>query len=389
MGSLPPYTNPLNTTFEATTSHVRLPLTCAIVPIVAGGQKSVSKPASIVSAAKTTAPLPHFFGFKKKRKHKQRHTPVFASPDEARAWIRAVNRASKKQKKPRRGAPKPEQPARPVFLAGIEVRHHPKRISAAPQNKLRPQFSPPSYSSLARSSLISRLYQIELIRPRRPPYEAPERAVAEGPVGTIAYSKRIIAEIRRHSQIAEKERNYIRLLAGVLDREASEAGPALLDALAFCRVKEKRPASSPTPEAASPAATVPEARRLPWSVLPAGEWDFSDIHSHFHRLSRERRVLRWGLRRLDFANRLKPLESWIGKDEFDGYVIFVFRWTKAALLDHPIMGNACYILHNRWRELSHLSKFELLRHHPRRVTRIVHRGDWKERVKQALRRDKP
>jgi hypothetical protein len=297
-----------------------------------------------------------------------------------------MNRASKKQKLSRRTVPKQKQPVGPGPLAGVKMKQRSQRAPAARPIDPPPQATPISYSSLARESLVNRLTQIEALRPKRYPYDGPDTQVTDGPSGTVAYANRIAAHIRQHSVIPQKELDYLRLLAGILHRDASEAGAALDDALNYCRVK---PIRRPALVAEAPAATVPKAKRLPWTVLPPGEWAFSDIQSHFHQLSRERRDLQWDLKRLDYANRLKPSESWIGKDEFDGYVIFIFRWTKAALLDHPIMGNACYVLRSRWRELSHLSKSELLRRHPRRVTRIVHKGDWRARVKQALERDKP
>lgn len=239
------------------------------------------------------------------------------------------------------------------------------------------------YSALTRQSLLHRLAQMEPCRPARGQFAAPEVAIGSGPSDLLAYTHRLIAHLRGSSEMTQKEHRYLSLLAAVLDRETSSHGHLLRDAMTFCRVSSLSPVLQPTLIA---AATVPHAKQLPWRVLPPGAATLSDVRSHFDSLSKERPDLDWDMERLDFAQKLKPSETWIGKDDFDGYVIFAFSWTKAALLDHPIKGNACFILRGRWRELSHLPKGELLERHPRLVTRVVHHVGWKDRIRNVMKR---
>jgi hypothetical protein len=50
-----------------------------------------------------------------------------------------------------------------------------------------------------------------------------------------------------------------------------------------------------------------------------------------------------------------------------------------------VYGNAIYVLGPDWKRLSKISKRELLSGRPLGVDKIVHKGDWIERAKLALR----
>lgn len=209
--------------------------------------------------------------------------------------------------------------------------------------------------------------------------------------GLVRYTDRIIAHLTSQTAITKGEYDYVRMLADILDRDNSLHGPALREIVAHCHVpgvkhgKYLNTAGSASRSADNELDDLDDAQRLPWRVLPPGEWSFSEIHAHFQGLRRQHRELPWDLRRLDFARKLKPIETWIGEDEFDGYVIFVFRGTSAALLDHPLKGNACYILRRNWRDLCRFSKFELLSRYPNAVERVIHRGNWGKRIRSSLR----
>ena len=161
---------------------------------------------------------------------------------------------------------------------------------------------------------------------------------------------------------------------------------ALNHALQGCRIVDLEKMNMGSSVAVDSHSVLSGAKRLAWTVLPAGRWDFSDIRAHFKGLSAERPDLDWDLARLDFAESMRPIECWIGQLEFSGYVCFIFDWTKAALLDHPIKGNACYVLHRNWKTLSHLSKFDLLVSHGNATTRVIHSRRWKSKAYAALKR---
>jgi hypothetical protein len=64
--------------------------------------------------------------------------------------------------------------------------------------------------------------------------------------------------------------------------------------------------------------------------------------------------------------------------------VVYFEKIKTAVLDCPVKGNAIYIFGKDWKELSSLSKYELLTYHPNKTKRIIHRGDWFEKLKRIL-----
>ena len=62
------------------------------------------------------------------------------------------------------------------------------------------------------------------------------------------------------------------------------------------------------------------------------------------------------------------------------YILFLFSDKNISILDCPIVGNAIYIIKGDWEELSRLNKSELIDFHSDKVSRIIHRGDWLEKV---------
>jgi hypothetical protein len=126
--------------------------------------------------------------------------------------------------------------------------------------------------------------------------------------------------------------------------------------------------------------------RVPWRMLPPPEPGDAGIGALLLQLKRVLPHLEIDEARLTFAYGLSPTHIYIGAGEFDGYLAFEFPATSRVLLECPTTGNAAYIFKEEWRTLSRLSKSELLEHHPRQVTRVVHAQErhWKHRIKSAL-----
>ena len=127
------------------------------------------------------------------------------------------------------------------------------------------------------------------------------------------------------------------------------------------------------------------ATRLPWHLLPPGEMSVESLRSHYAGLARRDPDVRYEPERIEKVFSLGPEQCYVGADEFDSYVVFTFAGTDRVLLECPIYGNAVYVLGQDWKRLSRMSKGELLSGRARGVTKIVHKGDWFGRVKQALR----
>ncbi len=126
--------------------------------------------------------------------------------------------------------------------------------------------------------------------------------------------------------------------------------------------------------------------RLPWRFLPASETGEERVLSALHDFHRRRPEIRVDESRVRYAYSLKPEQIFVGEDEFDGYIAFVFARGVKVLLENPIEGNAAYIFGQDWRLLSKLSKSELLVHHREHLVRVIHSPGWKSDIRQALRR---
>ena len=126
--------------------------------------------------------------------------------------------------------------------------------------------------------------------------------------------------------------------------------------------------------------------RLPWVLLPVGELGRTKLLGHLDDYQRRNPQLRIQIERLDYAYQLGPLEVFVGRDEFDGYLAFTFDDSTNVLLEHPVEGNAAYVFTEDWRFLSRLTKSTLLQNYSGTVQRIIHRQDsyWREKLKSCL-----
>lgn len=127
-------------------------------------------------------------------------------------------------------------------------------------------------------------------------------------------------------------------------------------------------------------------KKLDWRLLPRGANPFSNILRYYEQLSKYHPEVKYDLERLHKAYSLKPDATYVGVDEFQGYVVFYFEDFATAVLDCPITGNAIYVFGENWKNLARLTKAELLNRQRSDVERIIHRGSWFARLKATVRR---
>lgn len=134
-----------------------------------------------------------------------------------------------------------------------------------------------------------------------------------------------------------------------------------------------------------------EIEKIHWKLLPQGEWLFTELQNHFSRLSSTKK---WRNKPFDEARllkiekNLKPNKCFVGKDEFDGYVVYCFNWTQNVILECPIYGNAIYIIkrgNSSWQEIAKATKWEARTKYSHQVKIINHNKTWLERLEQNLR----
>ncbi len=134
-----------------------------------------------------------------------------------------------------------------------------------------------------------------------------------------------------------------------------------------------------------------EIEKIHWKLLPQGEWLFTELQNHFRRLSSTKK---WRNKPFDEARllkiekNLKPNKCFVGKDEFDGYVVYCFNWTQNVILECPIYGNAIYIIkrgNSSWQEIAKATKWEARTKYSHQVKIINHSKTWLERLEQNSR----
>jgi hypothetical protein len=123
---------------------------------------------------------------------------------------------------------------------------------------------------------------------------------------------------------------------------------------------------------------------LPWVLLPPGKGNnqLQQLLARVREFARRNPAVVIDEDRIRHAYELRPKQVYIGQDHFDGYVVFLFPGTSKVLMEHPIEGNAAYVLSQNWKYLSSLTKTELIARKDSR--RIIHNGEWKHALRTAL-----
>lgn len=124
--------------------------------------------------------------------------------------------------------------------------------------------------------------------------------------------------------------------------------------------------------------------KLSWRLIPPGCYTSSQIKSYFKSLYSHKKIEKYDWNRLETIQSFKPDSTYIGLEAFEGYMLFYFGNKDIAILDCPIIGNAIYILKKEWNELSRLPKSELIDLHSDKVSRIIHRGNWVDKLVKIL-----
>ena len=129
------------------------------------------------------------------------------------------------------------------------------------------------------------------------------------------------------------------------------------------------------------------AKKVLWKILPHGKNRLQAIIRYFDEIFRfsNKNNLVERQRLLHDVYELGAEEIYVGDDEFEGYVVFVFLSRDMAVLESPYYGNATYIIWGSWQQLSRLDKSTLLSQYNRKVVRIIHKEHWLSNLKASFR----
>lgn len=126
--------------------------------------------------------------------------------------------------------------------------------------------------------------------------------------------------------------------------------------------------------------------KLQWRLLPGGKIDYPMVTRHLQTIRNQFPKRSFDDGRIKKVIGLKPSRAYLGSDEFDGYLVFLFEGCRYAVLECPWFGNALYLLEGDWNALSKLSKSELLSRHGSHARRIIHdeNGSWFHQLRREI-----
>ena len=118
-----------------------------------------------------------------------------------------------------------------------------------------------------------------------------------------------------------------------------------------------------------------------WEFLPPGKIDEELVKKYFGKKSnQEQKEI---LERYNFMQSLSPICMISGTNYFSKYFGAKFE-NEVVVLENTESGNAIYVFHQDWEELSKLSRSDLRKISSAKVTRIVHLGDWKKKLEYEI-----
>lgn len=128
-------------------------------------------------------------------------------------------------------------------------------------------------------------------------------------------------------------------------------------------------------------------KRVPWKILPPGDMPWDKYYSKIQEKLRnyDKKEIKLVKERYEFLNTLNPDSIICGDDGFSGYFIAKFS-DNLYICDSIFLGNAIYVLDADWEQISKLTKKEIIRNDLAKE-RIVHIGNWKNRVIKSLNKN--
>ncbi|MBO7415513.1 MAG: hypothetical protein J6U22_02950 [Bacteroidaceae bacterium] len=134
-----------------------------------------------------------------------------------------------------------------------------------------------------------------------------------------------------------------------------------------------------------PLVSTTSLRRANWQILPEGEIVWARVNELAGNIQDSSELVgQLQIHRFMTIMKYKPDCVYYGNGGFHGYLVFVFKSKNLVLMENMIYGNATYVFHDNWEELSKLSKAEIIQNNLH-DKRLVHRESWPEQIKSLLK----
>jgi len=129
--------------------------------------------------------------------------------------------------------------------------------------------------------------------------------------------------------------------------------------------------------------------RFSFKLLPPGTWKIEDVIAHYRREAKRNsggwRAQEFEEWRLVAIESLGPSKCYVGKEQWNGYVVFEFPGSPRVALECPRKGNATYVLWDDWKSMVVHSKGYIRDHFPHERVFHTDRGNWRREVRRALK----
>jgi hypothetical protein len=126
---------------------------------------------------------------------------------------------------------------------------------------------------------------------------------------------------------------------------------------------------------------VPRVVKLGWNILPTGNMPWEKFKSHLtpvmENMSKGKKTVIG--ERLETISQYKPDFHAIGENGYRGYIIFGFTKQNLYIFESAEYGNATYIFEGDWKELSKMTKAEIISGNLQKH-RFVHQEGWKQQI---------
>lgn len=134
------------------------------------------------------------------------------------------------------------------------------------------------------------------------------------------------------------------------------------------------------PEQAGPSE-MEKWEHVDWEFLPPGKADYDFVKTFFGKKTKQQQKEIQD--RYNYIESLPHICMVSGTNYFSKYFGAKFE-NGIVVLENVESGNAIYVFHRNWEEFSKLSRSDLRRIKSSEVTRIVHSGNWKEKLEHEI-----
>jgi hypothetical protein len=125
--------------------------------------------------------------------------------------------------------------------------------------------------------------------------------------------------------------------------------------------------------------------RLNWQILPPGEYPWEKVEEKLKPLidSLPKGNRPWAKYRVEKVKEYKPDFHAIGTGGFWGYVVFGFTSKNLYVFECIKYGNATYVFNQDWKELSKLTKAQVIQGDLAKA-RVIHHKSWVKQIDEIL-----